>query len=326
MKATESNLLGICIPTYNRQDYLRQNLNSVLTEVSKFNLPIYISDNASEDGTENMIYNFKAVYENIMYNRNPENIGLYCNILKVIRMAKTDYIWLMGDDDAINKKSIEQIICYLKKGYDFIRLNSTQYDKNLEKTKLDKVISCSTNKIYPSGTHEELLVDLKWGYYGFISSMIIKRQLLSDLISKYEDKEFMIYNNIWFPTAIFYEAVVGRCGIFLCEPIVIMRDNPRPDGIDIWSHSYTQRLKMIEYLHPKGYSTKTLKKAMDFTIISTVMISITSRCKDKNAKLYNKSIIEDKFIPLHVKSIIFIIGKMPLFLTKKMEVIINKLQ
>ncbi|HHC1975330.1 TPA: glycosyltransferase family 2 protein, partial [Salmonella enterica] len=58
-------LISFCIPTYNRKEYLEELLNSINNQ-EKFNLDIEIciSDNASNDGTEEMIdvwrnnYNF----------------------------------------------------------------------------------------------------------------------------------------------------------------------------------------------------------------------------------------------------------------------------
>ncbi|EDQ3425490.1 glycosyltransferase family 2 protein, partial [Salmonella enterica subsp. enterica serovar 4,[5],12:i:-] len=70
-------LISFCIPTYNRKEYLEELLNSINNQ-EKFNLDIEIciSDNASTDGTEEMIdvwrnnYNFP-----IIYRRNSVNLG-----------------------------------------------------------------------------------------------------------------------------------------------------------------------------------------------------------------------------------------------------------
>ena len=51
-------LLSICIPTYNRLDQLDNSLNSILISkknVDNFNFEVCVSDNNSEENTENII-------------------------------------------------------------------------------------------------------------------------------------------------------------------------------------------------------------------------------------------------------------------------------
>ena len=73
----EKPLLSICIPTYNRAEYLVKSIESIIDQ-EEFKLgqvEIVISDNASEDDTENVVKQYTNEYENIIYYRNTENIG-----------------------------------------------------------------------------------------------------------------------------------------------------------------------------------------------------------------------------------------------------------
>ncbi|MEM3192038.1 MAG: glycosyltransferase family 2 protein, partial [Candidatus Parvarchaeota archaeon] len=206
--ATDENLLGIYIPTYNRAMYLEKLLDSIVTEASSFNIPIFISDNASNDQTMSVVEKFKSVYKSIEYVRNEYNIGPYENILKVMKAAKTEYVWVIGDDDAIKDGGIAAVVGELKNGYDYMVLNSTAYNKTMNTVRLKKIINCRTSRTYAEGQSEKLLLDLnKWAYNGFLSSMIIKRALISDLIAKFEDSNFVLYGNYWLPLALFYEAI-----------------------------------------------------------------------------------------------------------------------
>ena len=327
MKATENNLLGICIPTYNRVNYLEQCLNSIIHNISKFEFPIYISDNASPDGTYEFVSRIKDLYDKIEYGKNERNIGPYLNIINVINMAKTDYIWLMGDDDAIKENKVDKLIETLKAGYDYVILNSVPYDSELKNLKSDKIITCSTDKPYLKGQSGNLLVDLKkWAYHGFMSSMIIKTNLLSDVIQKYEDEEFVLYNNMWSPMALFYEAIKESSGIFLCEPIVLNRDNPRASGKDFWTYMYIDRIKAIEYLGENGYSLELIKNSLDFKIVGTIFIGVISKCSNPSSILFNLVVKKDEVIPFYIKSIILIVDKTPLFLIKKINAVINKMR
>lgn len=69
-------LVSICIPTYNRAEYLRQSLELYVQEpeVLDGRVEIVIGDNCSTDDTERMCREYAARYEHIHYYRNPENI------------------------------------------------------------------------------------------------------------------------------------------------------------------------------------------------------------------------------------------------------------
>lgn len=70
-------LLGICIPTYNRVEYLKKSIESIVCqdEFRNGNVEIVIADNASTDGTDAMIAEYVKRYDNILYYRNEKNIG-----------------------------------------------------------------------------------------------------------------------------------------------------------------------------------------------------------------------------------------------------------
>ena len=56
--APQSPLLSVCIPTYNRKAYLSQALDALSSHLSatmRELVEIVISDNASSDGTEDLV-------------------------------------------------------------------------------------------------------------------------------------------------------------------------------------------------------------------------------------------------------------------------------
>ena len=68
-------LLSICIPTYNRAEYLMKSLESIVNQ-DNFNeeVEVVISDNASTDDTEKVSMEFCQRYSNIKYFKNKENL------------------------------------------------------------------------------------------------------------------------------------------------------------------------------------------------------------------------------------------------------------
>jgi glycosyltransferase involved in cell wall biosynthesis len=320
-----SNKLGICIPTYNRAKYLERCLNSFIDNFSERGFSVYISDNASTDHTEALIRTLYQKYNIIVYNRNSQNIGAYNNILRVIKMANTEYVWLMGDDDAIIKNGIEKVVAVLQNGFDYIVLNSVPYDITLENKRAEKTIECTEEIKYTKGESHRLLINLrKWYYHGFMSSMIIKTKMLHDLILKYEDESFALYNTSWLPMAIFYEAIRNGSGVFLCNPIVLNRDNPRSDNKGFWNYFYIEHIKAIEYLVTVGYPSRTVRKAMDFSTIGAIFFTVLSKNIDPTHSLLNDYVKASKIIPIHIKLLITLVDKTPKSLLKIMNIVINK--
>ncbi len=104
-------LLTIAIPTYNREKLLRRLLNSIVTELYDC-VEVLVSDNASSDGTEEMIH---SEFPQITYYRNSTNIGPDSNFLECYKKAKGEYVWLVGSDDVILEGAIDRIISFLRK-------------------------------------------------------------------------------------------------------------------------------------------------------------------------------------------------------------------
>jgi glycosyltransferase involved in cell wall biosynthesis len=103
-------LLSICIPTYNRPDKIEHALRS-LVELEGINLiNIIVIDNYSDIEVKNIYEDIDCKLTNIRIIRNSVNIGGGANILRCIEFARTDWVWLLGDDDVPLKGSLKIIL------------------------------------------------------------------------------------------------------------------------------------------------------------------------------------------------------------------------
>lgn len=111
--------LSICIPTYNREKFLPDALNSILKQINDNNkdkIEICISDNASEDNTKELINGFqKKSIIPIIYHRNDINQWADYNFIKVIEIAHWEYCWWLGSDDIIEDWGIDIVLENLEK-------------------------------------------------------------------------------------------------------------------------------------------------------------------------------------------------------------------
>ena len=68
-------LLSICIPTYNRCEYLKKTLDSIVTQKPFLDrkVEVVVSDNASTDKTEELLQDYTANFQTLIYYNNPHN-------------------------------------------------------------------------------------------------------------------------------------------------------------------------------------------------------------------------------------------------------------
>lgn len=106
----------IAIPTYNRMNDLKNNLENIYAEIGDSEeVEVVVSDNASSDGTKDVLIDYARRHNNFRYAINSENIGASRNIIKVIDLASGDYCMLHGDDDMYLPGAIGSIIDNIKK-------------------------------------------------------------------------------------------------------------------------------------------------------------------------------------------------------------------
>ena len=114
-------LLSICIPTRNRASYLRDLLTAFAQQVSENRLgsedvAFYISDNASDDETPEVIREFVRQVPWTLGSRNPANIGGGENILHVRTLCRGKYHWVIGDDELLADQAVSNLLRLLRQG------------------------------------------------------------------------------------------------------------------------------------------------------------------------------------------------------------------
>lgn len=103
-------LVSICIPTYNRLEYLRDLLPDVMRQVEFEKnrlIEVIVSDNCSSDGTSSYLSTIDKPF--FRWWTNACNIGGDRNFLKCIREARGKYVWLIGDDDLLFENAVHKV-------------------------------------------------------------------------------------------------------------------------------------------------------------------------------------------------------------------------
>ena len=97
--------VSICIPTYNRREYLKETIDSILEQTYK-DFEIVVVDDGSTDGTEDML---KKLDVPVTYFWQP-NSGDAAARNKLIELARGKYISFIDSDDLLMPDAIERMI------------------------------------------------------------------------------------------------------------------------------------------------------------------------------------------------------------------------
>src|ERR1017187_576852 len=175
-------LLSICIPTYNRARLLQQILGVLGGQIKAAgadNVVIYISDNGSSDTTPQVVEEFqKQTGLKVVYSRNPTNLGISKNLLKVMAMGKGRFVWTLGDDEIVADNAVANLVKVLReRDPGFVLMYDTRYAWPLPKPglyadyqsfareciKLDNVHALAEHTLLSSNIYRSDHFDAKFG-------------------------------------------------------------------------------------------------------------------------------------------------------------------
>ncbi len=102
-------LISICVPVYNGEKYLKECLDSCISQTFK-DYEIVICNDGSTDKSVSIIGEFLKKNKNIHFTRNEKNLGLVGNWNKCIELAKGEWIKFLFQDDLMNPDCLEKFV------------------------------------------------------------------------------------------------------------------------------------------------------------------------------------------------------------------------
>lgn len=173
-------LLSICISTYNRESNLKISIDSIVKqkEFQNGTVELVISDNGSTDNTQHIIQEYQTKYDNIIFSRNDNNIGV-SNFSKVLGLGHGKLLKLSNDtqvyeEDALRKlcEIVEKFkgekpLLFFSNGY----LTKSKSQSFFEKTR-EVPLFCNNNCFYKSIDAEQFFYKASyWITYSVYFSM-----------------------------------------------------------------------------------------------------------------------------------------------------------
>jgi glycosyltransferase involved in cell wall biosynthesis len=109
---TENPLVSVVMPVYNAAPFVKQAVESILTQTYK-NFEFIIIDDASKDNSHEIVKKLARRDKRIRLLRNKKNIGIGATMNKLLSEVKGDFIARMDADDVAYPTRLEKQVNYL---------------------------------------------------------------------------------------------------------------------------------------------------------------------------------------------------------------------
>ena len=153
--------VSICVPTYNRKDYLRETLDSIFAQTYK-DYEVVVVDDGSTDGTAEMLKNISPLIRYYWQ----ENSGDAAARNRLIKLARGEYITFIDSDDLLMHDAVERMMNVMeveggeaivygpylridRNGHVYGRFKSRQYSGYITKYLFQNIFVYSCGSMFP---------------------------------------------------------------------------------------------------------------------------------------------------------------------------------
>jgi glycosyltransferase involved in cell wall biosynthesis len=213
-----SPMLSICISTFNRGAFIGETLESIISQIST-DCEIVVSDNASQDDTEEVVSKYVQCCDRLRYIRQTDNSGVDRNYDRTVEVARGEYCWLLGDDDPIKPGGVAAVLQALEQDFSLVLVNAEIRDVTLSTVVKQKMFDSNIDRVYGPNETDRLLSELApyRNFIAFISSYVIKRTI-------WRERERERYYGSWFihVGVAFQKSLPGKT-LVISEPLITCR-------------------------------------------------------------------------------------------------------
>jgi glycosyltransferase involved in cell wall biosynthesis len=260
-------LLTISIPTYNGARFLEKTLRSAWREVRNIDeVSIMVVENGSTDETPEICQRLKK--EGIKFTQitktRTEPADL--NHLDAVELAKSDYVWILADDDILSPGSVLKVCTELLKHRPVVAvINFEACDENEHVIPGVDVIKHSRTNTDRSLTQvwedgEEAFLSIGLEKIGVLSANCVLRRAFLD---EYNGPAHEVPDGFLFIYLVAAAMLTGKT-IFLPEPLMLFRqyakrweatDLSEPHRID-----YLVTPQILKLLGRRGFSGRSMRR------------------------------------------------------------------
>lgn len=169
-------MITIAIPTYNRPKQLLETLKNLQRQTNQ-NFRIFICDNASDyDIYSEIKKHFSGkFYDKLTVHRRNVNVGGDNNIIGLFDFIKSDWLWIIGDDDVECEDSVDKIHKYISVYKDSAAIHFIEDGEYIENCSIESIEEY-INKLYSKVNKNT--AEIIWGEFANICNKVYNLNIM----------------------------------------------------------------------------------------------------------------------------------------------------
>lgn len=195
--------------SYNHERMIRRTLEGILTQKTNFAFEVIVSDDASTDGTQNIIREYIKKYPNQMEKcvLRTQNVGIGCNYYEALQKVSGRYLAICdGDDEWLDPEKLQKQYDYLERHRECTVCCSSFYIHNEGESTGENILFDVEKYISQTREHRDLYLFEDLLYCHFIASCtVMMRWQLRNRVPRF----LMYYRTIDFPLELIHAACGG---------------------------------------------------------------------------------------------------------------------
>lgn len=107
--------VSVCVISYNQEAYIKNCLDSILSQNTKFDVEVVVGEDCSTDDTATILSQMALSNKNIRVLDNTKNLGVLPNFIRTLKSCNGKYIaFCEGDDYWIDENKIQKQVDFLE--------------------------------------------------------------------------------------------------------------------------------------------------------------------------------------------------------------------
>jgi glycosyltransferase involved in cell wall biosynthesis len=241
---SNSPLLSICIPTFNRANCLDNLLINIEKIILKYgsDIEICISNNNSTDDTAKVIEKWKSDINLKIINQS-DNIGGTKNFIAVSALAKGKWIMLIGDDDEFITSNFGELISVLRSAEESVWVLVGVADKSGKEILLGNI----TSGRYSASKFRRTVIQTGLYRFGFIGMHVFPAVDQPILASLAQAKDTIKMRQHWPHIYVLMQHIQSNPVYVIQSPIVVQEPGGTGEfwTVGNWVRICLQKLNMI---------------------------------------------------------------------------------